>query len=426
LSLIERDRAAAYFADAESGARALICSEIGSEGRNFQFAQHLVCYDLPAHPDLLEQRIGRLDRIGQLGVVNIHVPVTAGSIEEVRFRWFHEGLDAFETSCSIGHLIYSDLGEELTQCEQNGAISDTLLNKTIALKTQLSGQMDRGRDRLLEITSHDPEKAANLIASIERSEQTDSLIKFTDHLFDRLGIHTEAGADDTLVLKPTENLVTGELPLLDDSGITCTFSRELALSRDDLHFLTWEHPLVRETIDVVYNSELGNASVALIKQKSLKPGTVLIETLFTADCAAPKRLQIGRYLDQKPIRYLMTLDGRDLSEAISCEAFTRLLKPISITQSAGVIRELRTNISGALRLLETRAAERVTSLQETATFMLSQELNSEADRLVALGSRNGSVRADEVEMIRQIEKDSLEAITRAEARLQGIRVVVAT
>ena len=252
------------------------------------------------------------------------------------------------------------------------------------------------------------------------------MIEFTDHLFDRLGIHTEAGADDTLVLKPTENLVTGELPLLDDSGITCTFSRELALSRDDLHFLTWEHPLVRETIDVVYNSELGNASVALIKQKSLKPGTVLIETLFTADCAAPKRLQIGRYLDQKPIRYLMTLDGRDLSEAISCEAFTRLLKPISITQSAGVIRELRTKISGALRLLETRAAERVTSLQEAAAFMLSQELNSEADRLVALGSRNGSVRADEVEMIRQIKKDSLEAFTRAEARLQGIRVVVAT
>jgi ATP-dependent helicase HepA len=75
LSLLERDRAAAYFADEESGARALICSEIGSEGRNFQFSQHLVCFDLPHHPDLLEQRIGRLDRIGQRGDVNIHVPM---------------------------------------------------------------------------------------------------------------------------------------------------------------------------------------------------------------------------------------------------------------------------------------------------------------------------------------------------------------
>ena len=426
LSLIERDRAAAYFADAESGARALICSEIGSEGRNFQFAQHLVCYDLPSHPDLLEQRIGRLDRIGQMGVVNIHVPVSEGSVEDVRFRWFHKGLDAFETSCSIGHLIYSELEAALLQCEENGLLSDALLQQTVALKDQLTAQMDRGRDRLLEITSHDPEKAAQLIANIEQSERTDSLMEFTDHLFDRLGIHTEAGADDTLILKPTENLVTGELPLLDDDGITCTFSRELALSRDDLHFLTWEHPLVRETIDVVYNSELGNAAVALIKQKSIKPGTVLIEALFNADCPAPKRLQIGRYLDQQPIRYLITLDGRDLSEAIDCEAFTRLLKPISITQSAGVVRELRTKISAALTHLEGRAAERVSSLREAATSMISQELNSEATRLEALGSRNGSVRDDEVAMIKQIQKDSLETVTRAEAKLQGVRVVVAT
>ena len=64
LSLIQRDRNAAYFADQE-GAQILLCSEIGSEGRNFQFAHHLVLFDLPLNPELLEQRIGRLDRIGQ-------------------------------------------------------------------------------------------------------------------------------------------------------------------------------------------------------------------------------------------------------------------------------------------------------------------------------------------------------------------------
>ena len=74
LSLVERDRAAAYFADDEQGAQALICSEIGSEGRNFQFAHHLVLFDLPANPDLLEQRIGRLDRIGQTETIDIHIP----------------------------------------------------------------------------------------------------------------------------------------------------------------------------------------------------------------------------------------------------------------------------------------------------------------------------------------------------------------
>ncbi|MCO6763725.1 hypothetical protein KQH43_32020, partial [Streptomyces sp. EL5] len=74
MSILERDRAAAYFADEEFGAQVLICSEIGSEGRNFQFAHHLVLFDLPAHPDLLEQRIGRLDRIGQRHTIQLHVP----------------------------------------------------------------------------------------------------------------------------------------------------------------------------------------------------------------------------------------------------------------------------------------------------------------------------------------------------------------
>ncbi len=79
MSLVERDRAAAWFAEREDGAQVLICSEIGSEGRNFQFAHHLVLFDLPLNPDLLEQRIGRLDRIGQNAVINIHVPYVAAA-----------------------------------------------------------------------------------------------------------------------------------------------------------------------------------------------------------------------------------------------------------------------------------------------------------------------------------------------------------
>ncbi|MGP1782736.1 helicase-related protein, partial [Shewanella frigidimarina] len=77
MSIIERDKAGAYFAQETGGAQALICSEIGSEGRNFQFASNLVLFDLPLNPDLLEQRIGRLDRIGQKNDVEIHLPYLA-------------------------------------------------------------------------------------------------------------------------------------------------------------------------------------------------------------------------------------------------------------------------------------------------------------------------------------------------------------
>ncbi|MEC9083105.1 MAG: RNA polymerase-associated protein RapA, partial [Pseudomonadota bacterium] len=115
LSLIERDRAAAYFADTEQGAQALICSEIGSEGRNFQFAHHLVLFDLPANPDLLEQRIGRLDRIGQTEAIRIHIPYLQGTSQEVQYRWFQEGLNAFAESCAVGVAVQEHVQDQWQQ-----------------------------------------------------------------------------------------------------------------------------------------------------------------------------------------------------------------------------------------------------------------------------------------------------------------------
>jgi ATP-dependent helicase HepA len=94
LSLVQRDRNAAWFADNEN-TQILLCSEIGSEGRNFQFAHHLILFDVPFHPELLEQRIGRLDRIGQKNDINIHIPYILGSPQNLLVRWFHEGLNAF-------------------------------------------------------------------------------------------------------------------------------------------------------------------------------------------------------------------------------------------------------------------------------------------------------------------------------------------
>lgn len=74
MSIVERDKASAYFAQQEDGAQVLISSSIGSEGRNFQFARRLVLFNLPDNPDLLEQSIGRLDRIGQKHDIEIYVP----------------------------------------------------------------------------------------------------------------------------------------------------------------------------------------------------------------------------------------------------------------------------------------------------------------------------------------------------------------
>ena len=104
LSLIERDRAAAWFADLEFGTQVLVCSEIGSEGRNFQFAHHLVLFDLPLNPDLLEQRIGRLDRIGQTAAISLYVPYLEGSPQASMLQWYHE-IMSIEASTHSRHCL---------------------------------------------------------------------------------------------------------------------------------------------------------------------------------------------------------------------------------------------------------------------------------------------------------------------------------
>jgi len=101
LTLLQRDRNAAFFAQ-KDGARLLLCAEIGSEGRNFQFAHHLILWDLPLDPDQLEQRIGRLDRIGQRHDIEIHCAAFVGSAQHVLVRWFRDGLDAFRSSPADG------------------------------------------------------------------------------------------------------------------------------------------------------------------------------------------------------------------------------------------------------------------------------------------------------------------------------------
>jgi ATP-dependent helicase HepA len=126
LTIVQRDRNAAWFSES-GGARLLLCSEIGSEGRNFQFAHHLVLFDLPLHPELLEQRIGRLDRIGQSEDIHIHVPYLTGSPQEVLVRWYHEGLNAFED--------YLEGGNQLMQI-----FSDRLINTSLHATSKNSKQ----------------------------------------------------------------------------------------------------------------------------------------------------------------------------------------------------------------------------------------------------------------------------------------------
>ncbi|WP_248844488.1 DEAD/DEAH box helicase [Hydrogenibacillus schlegelii] len=80
----------------EKKARVLLATDAGGEGLNLQFAHHLINYDLPWNPLKLEQRIGRIHRIGQTRDVFIYHFITEGTIEEAILKLLYEKLALFE------------------------------------------------------------------------------------------------------------------------------------------------------------------------------------------------------------------------------------------------------------------------------------------------------------------------------------------
>ncbi|MEX5343278.1 RNA polymerase-associated protein RapA [Pseudomonas sp. I2] len=427
MSILERDRAAAYFADEEFGAQVLICSEIGSEGRNFQFAHHLVMFDLPAHPDLLEQRIGRLDRIGQKHTIELHVPYLQDSPQERLFQWYHLGLNAFLATCPTGNALQHRFGPRLLPMLEagDGSAWDKLVAEARAERERLEAELHSGRDRLLELNSGGAGEGQALVEAILEQDDQFALPIYMETLFDAFGIDSEDHSENALILKPSEKMLDASFPLGDEEGVTITYDRGQALSREDMQFLTWEHPMVQGGMDLVLSGSMGNTAVALIKNKALKPGTVLLELLYVSEVVAPRHLQLGRYLPSAALRCLLDANGNDLAPRVAFETLNDQLESVPKASANKFVQAQRDVLAkriagGEAKVMPTHE-ERVAEAQRR----LAAEADEELARLTALKAVNPSVRDSEIDALRKQREDGLAMLEKAALRLEAIRVLVA-
>ncbi|KFX15906.1 RNA polymerase-associated protein RapA [Pectobacterium parvum] len=427
LSILERDRAAAYFASEEEGAQVLICSEIGSEGRNFQFASHLVMFDLPFNPDLLEQRIGRLDRIGQAKEIQIMVPYLENTAQALLVRWYHEGLDAFEHTCPTGRTIYdahhAQLIERLTTVgEQQGL--DEFIHVCRQQHDSLKQQLEQGRDRLLEMHSNGGEQAQLLAQAIAEKDNDVNLVTFALNLFDIVGINQEDRSDNLIILTPSDHMLVPDFPGLPQDGCTITFDRDQALSREDAQFISWEHPLIRNGLDLVLSGDTGSCAVSLLKNKALPVGTLLAELVYVVEAQAPKHLQLTRFLPPTPVRLLMDRKGTNLAEQVEFESFNRQLNAVNRHTSSKLVNAVQPDVHAMLQqaeaLVETQACQLITEAQEQADLQLRREL----ERLEALKAVNPNIREDELTALENQREQVLSNLHEANWRLDAIRLVV--
>ena len=427
MSILERDRAAAYFADEEFGAQVLICSEIGSEGRNFQFAHHLALFDLPAHPDLLEQRIGRLDRIGQKHRIQLHVPYLENSPQERLFQWYHQALNAFLATCPTGNALQHQFGPRLLPLLENGDDGQwqQLVEEATAERIRLEGELHSGRDRLLELNSGGAGEGEALVEAIHEQDDQFTLPIYMEELFNAFGIDSEDHSDNALILRPSEKMLDASFPLGDDEAVTITYDREQALAREDMQFLTWEHPMVQGGMDLVLSGSMGNTAVALIKNKALKPGTVLLELLYVSEVVAPRKLQLGRFLPPAALRCLLDANGNDLAPKVGFETLNDQLESVPRASANKFVQAQRDVLAKQINDAEAKVMPRHVERVSEAKRRLIAELDEELARLVALQAVNPSVRDSEINALREQREQSLAMFDKAALRLEAIRVLVA-
>jgi ATP-dependent helicase HepA len=416
LPLVQRDRQAAWFAE-PAGAQLLLCSEIGSEGRNFQFAHHLVLFDLPLNPSLVEQRIG-------------HVPYLAGGADAAVAEWYHFGLNAFEAPLHGGNdyaTAFRTRLLELATSYGEGKLKksaraqlDAFIAETEKFRDALQLKMKQGRDRLLELNSFNPTVAKTVIDRVRAADADPFLKKILTDLFEHFGVHISEHEDGDVNLDATRAYVEG-FPSIPRDGMLATYNRKRAIAREDIRFISADHPLVQDSIDLLVNSPAGTTSFCVLEAD--KPN-LLLEAVFVLEAVADAKWHVDQFLAPTPVRVLVDIHGNDLTENV---LYSRLSADV---EDAPLPRFLeRPGFNGTLlkNLVEAandRAKTHTVTLKKAARERAAAVLTADLQRLVDLSKLNDNVRPEEIELAKKQVLQVRTAIESARLRLDSLRLIV--
>jgi len=202
---------------------------------------------------------------------------------------------------------------------EDNALFEELVVETKAKTVELQHALQQGRDRLLELNSCNPEQAAEVVHDILNSTNQLELADYMERVCDQFGVEQQYHSLHSVVLKPGDHMHEHSFPGLSEDGLTATYDRTKALVREDMQFHTWEHPMVTGSMDMILSGDFGNATLCTLKLQALKPSTVLLECIFTIQCAAPKMLRLDNYFPKNIIRVLIDHNHNDLGKVLTSD-----------------------------------------------------------------------------------------------------------
>lgn len=408
------------------GGQVLICSDIGSEGRNFQATNNLMMFDLPIDPELLEQRIGRLDRLGQRKDVIINVPYIKNSEYEILARWYNEGLNAFEKILEGGNIIIDKFKEKLiktTEDLNNKSSLGSLIKETNKFNLKIKNELENGRDKLLELNSFSESNANEIAKHIHKTDDDEKIEHYMHSIFSFSGIHDKLIDDRTYHLTPG-NLKTDAFPIYKKEGVSITYDRKKALEKESLAFITIDHPYVERAIDLIVGSETGNCSFGMLYNE--KNEDILLEIIYVIESIAPKDIHIERFLSQDIIHVVINSKLEDFSDRYLINFLRKNIKNNN-NMGKNILNneKLKKELLPDMFKKNKEIAENMSrSVIKKAINDMEYISNSEIERLHFLQKINSAVRNDEINKAKNEKEQLHNYIKNARLRQDALRIIL--
>jgi ATP-dependent helicase HepA len=261
LSAARRDIEVARFRQPE-GPSLLVSTECGGEGRNFEFCHRLVLFDLPWSPLVVEQRIGRLDRIGRhLPVEVVYFPPPAGIGRDVARLFEALGLFREPLAGLEPELARVEAALEMAALSPPGVVSESRFEAIVAGAHAAQSRIRAAAWREMHRDPYRPDRAEGILARVP--PDLDGLNEeVVAAACERLSLHVEPHAGHVFSIELGSRALVDSLPgVPGGSSFLGTFDREEALADERIDFFAAGHPLVEGLLAHLDESPLGRVAV---------------------------------------------------------------------------------------------------------------------------------------------------------------------
>lgn len=383
----------------------LVSDETGGEGRNFQFASELVHFDLPWHAAKVEQRIGRLDRLGRVrSDVVSNVLYCANSVEEALVKCYSDGFELFEHSISGLEFALRDLEREIARVAiSDGAGELGNLSERLSSAAKAERAQDEGAEVLDEASNErqiaEAFRSAQSTPEGERALQS-AFAEYFKHIADPRSVHfcKEADYSEGIVLFHPEDVRGVQLALPRNSGgkpseHRGTFFRAIAQQRPDLEFFSPGNPLFDAVCGSLFQSMKGRTYAVECNHPTGRwRGFEFILRVVGGRKHAGDHLGVLNQLDRVfAFRVLHLWVNENVTLAQKSDSLLQIRKALrkqdkgevwwNLTKEKAVALENTYAAQGWTSLVETAAEFAIAAAREKFAAMLTEPLRAERARL---------------------------------------------